>query len=128
MNRRLLTIAIFPMAGAVVNVAVAWGCAALVRTTEQATIGFDSRGTRLSWQVRRSAGFGHDQVAYTALYALSSSQLAGVMQVRTGLPEAPYWIDWQNPDQWLVHQTVLYIGAGWPWRCLSARSHEFVTG
>jgi len=80
MKRRLLIVAVFLLAGAVVNVAVAWGCAAWVEPDTNTSAFFVSEridGPAIAdfWLVQKAAGFGVRLVAHTRTVAGEFHQL-----------------------------------------------------
>ncbi len=111
MNRRLLILASFLLVGAVVNVAVAWGCAAFAEFDKQASFHVAERpgcsSVPFFVMVHRRSGFGLDQVAYPPTETVDGLR-AGVQHTR---PDLPRWALWPRE---LVDQTILYVAAGWP--------------
>ncbi len=111
MNRRLLMLASFLLVGAVVNVAVAWGCAAFAEFDKQASFHVAERPGSSSVpffvMVHRRSGFGLDQVVYPPTEVWERLR-AGVQHTR---PDLPRWAFWPRE---LVDQTFLYVAAGWP--------------
>ena len=114
-KRRLLIIALFLLAGAVVNVGVAWGCAAFAELDKQASFFVTafvaerpgSSSVPFFVMVHRRSGFGLDQVAYPPT-EVGEGRRAGVQHTR---PDLPRWALWPRE---LVDQTILYVAAGWP--------------
>ena len=111
MKRHLLIIAIFLLLGAIVNVAVAWGCAAFAVLDKQASFFVADRPGSSSVpflvMVHRRSGFGLDQVVYPPTEALDGLR-AGVQHTR---PDLPRWALWPREP---VDKTILYVAAGWP--------------
>ena len=120
MKRRLLIIAVFLLLGAVVNVAVAWGCAAFAEIDKQASFFVAERPGSSSVpffvMVHRRSGFGLDQVAYPPTRALDW-QRAG-LEVQHTRPDLPRWALWPRAP---VDKTILYVAAGWPLKALIGR-------
>ncbi len=95
MKQRLLIIAIFLLAGAVVNVAVAWGCAAFVPGTVSAMGRVGRDDSRLHdlvgskrpdmAAVSEWSGYGHDSLIVAGLTA-SPSGTRSQHTTRAGLP------------------------------------------
>ncbi|MEE8153361.1 MAG: hypothetical protein V3T53_00205 [Phycisphaerales bacterium] len=88
MKRRLLIVAIFLLAGSVVNVAVAWGCAAWidVRPSRPRTGWQDdaSLSRDLGWVIKRRDAFGATRVtAMMRRKPLNMSMLFGLIRIKT---------------------------------------------
>ncbi len=118
MKRRLLTIAIFLLAGAVVNVAVAWVCSAVVKPTSK-SIRFivervDSPAIRGFWLVHEAAGVGVRYVAYTRTDAAGWDRGSFELEVEDDLLHHPSWAPWPPDPRPELYETALFVAAGWP--------------
>ena len=94
MKRRLITIAIFVLAGAVVNVTVAWGCAAWVNVVaDKPNESAEVRGSEEVWgaKVWRRAG----------AELCTSSRVARAGKPRTGLTKIPQQAVAKHPREQL---------------------------
>ncbi len=108
MKRRLLIVAIFLLAGAVVNVAVAWGCAQLTlgALTEQVI-----RDSDLSvWSVQMHAGWPNEP--YHRMEGRALGQRYEVMSGRIDFP-----VTAGSPAAWLKGIYKEWR-IGWPLQCL----------
>ncbi len=110
MRRRLLTIAIFLLAGAVVNVAVAWGCAWRPRDAwwSGESVDKDSSPIDITWWNKHVFPlFG------TELFHLYETRNLGVV-----------WRIFRGPDS--VRQAVcaLHVSSGWPARSMSGETWD----
>ena len=102
MKRRLLVVAVFLMAGAVVNVAVAWGCAVFVSTSPNARspdARFDALlgdyGVRGHIVTRRSTGVGRDLMfGMAAVIEDSPMPRIDLTVYRAGLPFRAFTGHW----------------------------------
>jgi hypothetical protein len=102
MGRRLLTILILLLAGAVVNVAVAWGCAAWVNVVaDKPNESADVRGSEEVWgaKVWRRAG----------AELCTSSRVARAGSPRTGLTEIPQQAAAKHPRDILPNRGFLTV-------------------
>ena len=118
MKRRLLTIAIFLLAGAVVNVAVAWVCSAVVKPATK-SIRFiaervGSPEIREFWLVREAAGVGVRYVAYTRTHAAGWIRGSFELEVEDYLRHHPSWAPWPPDPRPALYETTLFVAAGWP--------------
>ncbi len=118
MRHRLLTIAIFLLAGAVVNVAVAWVCSAVV-TPATKSIRFiaervDSPAIRDFWLVHEAAGVGVRYVAYTRTDAAGWDRESFELEVEDDLRHHPSWAPWPPDPRPVLYETALFVAAGWP--------------
>ena len=118
MRRPLLTILIFLLAGAVVNVAVAWVCSAVVKPATK-SIRFiaervDSPAIRDFWLVHEAAGVGVRYVAYTRTDAAGWDRGSFELEVEDDLRHHPSWAPWPPDPRPVLHETALFVAAGWP--------------
>ena len=102
MKRRLLIVAVFLLAGAVANVAVAWGCAAWVNVVaDKHNESADVRGSEEVWgaKVWRRAG----------AELCTSSRVARAGSPRTGLTEIPQQAAVKHPRDILPNRGFLTV-------------------
>ena len=127
MRRRVLTIAIFLLAGASVNVGVAWGCAVLTTGSEMSPLIIrvweEGRWFPPTWTCWRRKGTGLEQIAFSG--GPQVSYRASTVRVSDAESLLPYWIDVPKARDWSFDGTMLHIAAGWPLRCLEARCEEY---
>jgi hypothetical protein len=138
MTRRLLILAAFLLAGAIVNVAVAWGIALWVEPdTNTSAFSVSERidGPAIAdfWLVQKAAGFGVRHVAYTRTVSGEFRQLRiEIVDSRTvhGLTPpsdplgCPPWAPWPPDPRPLIHGTVVHVAVGLPLRCVDARCSD----
>jgi len=137
MRRRIFIVVIFLLAGAVVNVAVAWGCAFTVRLDEAkgsavfVTERLDGPAIVDYWFVQAVAGIGVEYVAYTRTEFgrwTPSHQVDVDLEVvdrRSGHPHTPSgctpWAPWPPDPRPPIHSTVVHVAVGLPLRCLESK-------
>ncbi len=129
MRLRLLTIVLLLLAGAVVNVAVAWVCSAVVKPATK-SIRFivervDSPAIRDFWLVREAAGVGVRYVAYTRTYAVGWVRGSFVLEVEDDLRHHPSWAPWPPDPRPVLYETALFVAAGWPFGTVVANCSEY---
>ena len=138
MRRHLFIAVIFLLAGAVVNVAVAWGCA--VTADPDANIAALSVVERIDelaiadfWLVRKGAGVGVQRIAYTRTGLGTPTIWKPEVEViqcdrRTGEGEAslqdsracPPWAPWPPEPRPAIRESVVHLAVGLPLKCLHA--------
>ncbi len=127
MRLRLLTIVLLLLAGAVVNVAVAWVCSAVVKPATK-SIRFvaerlDSPAIRDFWLVREAAGVGVRYVAYTRTYAVAWATFG--LDVEDDLTHHPSWAPWPSDPRPAMNETTLFVAAGWPFGAVVASCSDY---
>ncbi len=137
LKRRLLIIAIFLLAGAVVNVAVAWGCAAWidVRPSRPRTGWQDdaSLSRDFGWVIKRRDAFGATRVtAMMRRQPINMSMLFGLIRIKTEPQDyeplaeiLPRWSALADVSQRRQIERVTTFAwedaRGWPCRTLRCR-------
>ena len=106
-KRRLLMVAVFLLAGAVVNVAVAWGLAVCLNLDGAESTGLQAHETYWRWGIIRQYKPGLD---FVHSYSNDSEPVEGLSH-----PLLPrYWLG-------MKHRTSdvrpYFIGVGWGWPC-----------
>ena len=122
MRRRLLILVVFLLAGAIVNVAVAWGCVAVVEPAAKPNRFIaervDSPAIRDFWLVHEAVGLGVTYVTYTRTDAIAWHR--GQIRVEEDLPNHPSWAPWPPDPRPSVRETTWHLAAGLPFRCAVA--------
>ena len=110
MKRRLLIVAIFLLAGAVVNVAVAWGCAVWIQPFER-DFAFrrpedvqqePDEHLKIWWVSNKPEGFAAEP------YGTHTSRAFGVKRINMGCCE------WDPPEFNMLCELVVRHQTGWP--------------
>ncbi|UCD74914.1 MAG: hypothetical protein JSV91_14145 [Phycisphaerales bacterium] len=114
MKRRVVTILLFLLLGAAVNVAVAWGCVPRSRPSLPAMMRPPDEADLSWWSARAPQGF-PDRPSYVVEFR-AVGLTTTVMQERTPSPSDKYWSFVQIPNPPNDH--VIRIRAGWPARSL----------
>ena len=127
MKRRLPAIAIFLLAGTVVNVAVAWVCSAVVKPATK-SIRFiaervDSPAIRDFWLVHEAVGLGVRYVAYVPTDATAWRALG--LEVEDDLPDHGSWAPWPPVPRPAIRETSLFVAAGWPLGAVVASCSDY---
>ncbi len=126
------------LAGAVLTVAVAWVCSAVVKPATK-SIRFiaervDSPAIRDFWLVHEAAGVGVRYVAYTRTDAAGWKTFeleveAGwntfELEVEDGLRHHPSWAPWPPDPRPVVYDTALFVAAGWPFGAVVASCSDY---
>ncbi len=126
MRRRLLTVAIFLLAGAVVNVGVAWGCAAWM---EVGGGGYDDAyiaPVDRYWGVEWSERWGFSRVMSWSSPAAGDSRLYA-----SSRPRLPTWAGIQMPDASInpsIETWQISDAFGWPYLAMAARFSAELSG
>ncbi len=117
MRRRLLTIAVFPLAGAAVNVAVAWSCARWASPRISGWGNYEQGGE--PWAIDVQSSFGFDVFGLTSR---SRVQSPGSRLRERRLPR------WATVPRYAsdVADQMVYVLAGWPLRCLGSQTRPRV--
>ncbi len=126
MKKHLTKVAIFLLAGAVVNVGVACTCAMFAPLNEITPLQIEQRVSGhwfpFFWTCRRATGVGSDQIAFTA--GPFAPRHAITLQSADAAAMLPRWIDVPSHRSWIFQETLLWTAAGWPMRCLEAHCLE----
>lgn len=123
MKRRLLIVAVFLLAGAVVNVAVAWGCRLAVRGPQRYTVAYHASdaSTIAWWNENKPEGITDDLAGFSSVERFGWSRVTlhgdegGIFRIS---PSGQIRISGQMQD---VH-LALYLTAGLPMRSLHGQS------
>ena len=107
-RRRLPTVAVFLLAGAVVNVAVAWGCA--LWSNVSGPLSFRSQRLEISWKLEPLTRAPHTWTSEASGFGYTKFITTTALVADTG--DARRWT-FRN-----VRPTMVSAEAGWPVRCL----------
>ena len=105
---------LFLLAGAIVNVAVAWGCSLW---SPHSLHGRDETHTNfMSWQFKVERGFGLERVVLTT---------HGYSFSKTPVPAAPDYVEtdiasYDHGEQYVT--TKMYLTTGWPWHSFRSKT------
>ncbi len=120
MARRLLTVAIFLLLGAVVNVAVAWGCAIFVNPYQGSSVEIVASSGNFTFQFlrRRSRGTVSYECTYVT-YVVPDYDRTSVPTVRAVLPQ------WVGRHKLYPYASNVLEARGWPRHSLSSAQYRF---
>ncbi len=117
MKRRLTKLVVFLLLGAIVNVAVAWGCATWI---------VPLKNDLAAWQRQLNAPLRSDYRRWWATHAPSGFQKEPVVAVRSANVGVTHVSMWKpvafTPEGTFDHDLVLRIRAGWPLRAVEGAS------
>ena len=127
MKRRVLTILALLLAGAVLNVAVAWACASRANAPRKSVVFVADRRELPSpasfelsfWLVSESSSLGLQRIAFTPTSSAGWHGRKGV-ELLTERPSVPRWAAWPEPADRPTRPTIAHVAAGMPLKCLTA--------
>jgi len=130
MLKRLLILCLVLVLAVVANVGVAWGlvvCCQQRLPRDDILVADREGGWDVIdyWVVSSWSALGLRQIAYTP--TSSDPPLLSGDDVEERRPSVPRWAPWPNrqPAQYSDEPTLIYVAAGWPLKCVSAKCFDY---
>ncbi len=130
MKRWITKIVVFLLLGAIINVAVAWACAAFVPVVETTSLQINAAPESAdevfyTWEIRRAEGFGHTQVAFNTFFWRPPSPWTAKQPELVNRTDARlHGIRPPKSRWWGLNETFVHVVAGWPIRSLVSHCYE----